>query len=110
MREFVTEQYLSAACSDVAASRASAARRAAEQLTSEGMPVHFVRSIFIPEDETCLHLYRAESIDAVRAAATRASLALDRIAEAVSDSGSRRNSAWDAARTQTETSDVEKEC
>jgi len=90
MREFVTEHYLPAARSDVAASRADAARQAAEQLTSEGTIVHFVRSIFIPEDETCLHLYRAESIDDVRAAATRASLRPDRIAEAVSDSGSRR--------------------
>jgi hypothetical protein len=89
MREFVTEAYLPAARSDVAASRAGAARDAAEQLTSEGTPVHFVHSIFIPEDETCLHLYRAESIDDVRAVATRASLPVDRIAEAVSDSGSR---------------------
>src|SRR5262245_37544135 len=57
MREFLAEQYLAAADFDVATGRAGAARRAAEQLTSEGTPVHFVRSIFIPEDETCLHLY-----------------------------------------------------
>lgn len=87
MQEFVAEQYLAASHSDVAAGRAAAARRAAEQLTSEGTPVHFVRSIFIPEDETCIHLYRAESMDAVRALAVRASLTLERITEAVSDSG-----------------------
>jgi DNA-binding beta-propeller fold protein YncE len=40
MREFVTEQYLPAARSDVAASLAGAARRAAERLISEGTPVH----------------------------------------------------------------------
>jgi hypothetical protein len=89
MREFVVEQYLGAACSQVAADRAGAARLAAEQLTSEGTPVQFVRSIFIPEDETCIHLYRAESVDAVRAVAARALLAIERIAEAVSDSGAR---------------------
>jgi hypothetical protein len=95
MQEFVTEQYLGAGCCDVAAGRAGAARRAAEQLTREGTLVHFVRSIFIPQDETCIHLYRAESIDAVRAAAARASLAIERIAEAVSDSGTRQKSAGD---------------
>ncbi len=84
MREFVAEQYLPAAGGAEAAVRAGAARRAAEQLTCEGTPVELVRSIFIAVDETCLHLYRAESIDAVRAVAARASLPLERVAESVS--------------------------
>jgi Protein of unknown function (DUF4242) len=83
MRDFVVEQYLPAAGAAVAAQRAAAARRAAEEMRSEGIRVQFVRSIFIPDDETCIHLYRADSIDAVRAAVTRASLPLERIAEAV---------------------------
>ena len=83
MREFVVEQYLPAAGGAAAAQRAAAARRAAEELRREGIRVRFVRSIFIPEDETCIHLYRADSIEAVRAAVTRASLPLERIAEAV---------------------------
>jgi hypothetical protein len=110
MREFVVEQYLGAAYSQVAAGRAGAARLAAEQLTSEGTPVHFVRSIFIPEDETCIHLYRAESVDAVRAVAARASLAIERITEAVTDSGARHKSPSDAERTPALVSDDEKEC
>ena len=64
-----------------------AARAAADQLRREGTRVHYVRSILIPEDETCIHLYRAESIEAVRAAAARASLHLDRLTEAISDTG-----------------------
>jgi Nickel responsive protein SCO4226-like len=87
MREFVAEQYLAAGRAAGAVADAGAARRAAEELTSEGTPVEFERSIFISEDETCLHLYRAESIDAVRAAAARASLTVERIVEAVSDAG-----------------------
>jgi len=110
MREFVTEQYLATVCSDVAAGRACAARRAAEQLTGEGTPVQFLGSIFIPDDETCLHLYQAESINAVRAAATRASLALDRIVEAVSDLGARKVSGREVGRTLAETSDDGREC
>jgi hypothetical protein len=83
MREFVVEQYLPAAGAAEAEQRAAVARRAAEEMRSEGIRVQFVRSIFIPEDETCIHLYRADSIEAVRAAVTRASLPLERIAEAM---------------------------
>ena len=87
MRDFVGEQYLPAVEGELVTRWAAAAREAAEQLTSEGTPVDYVRSIFIPEDETCIHLYRAESIEAVRAAAARASLRLDRLAQALSDGG-----------------------
>jgi len=39
-----------------------------------GNQVRFVRSVFIPEDETCLCVYRAESAEDVREAARRAGL------------------------------------
>jgi len=86
MPEFVAERYLSAADAGPDPQRAGAAREAAEQLTREGTPVRHVRSIFIPEDETCIHVYWADSIGAVRAAAARASLRFDRISAAISDS------------------------
>lgn len=88
MREFIGEQYLPADDAGAVAHRAGVARAAADQLRCEGTPVHYVRSIFIPDDETCIHLFRADSIEAVRAAARRASLHLDRIAEAVGDAAS----------------------
>ncbi len=87
MREFVGEHYLPAEAAQGAGHCAKAARAAADQLRREGTRVHHVRSILIPEDETCIHLYRAESIDAVRVAAARALLRLDRLTEAVSDTG-----------------------
>jgi hypothetical protein len=85
MREFVGEHYLSAEAVQDAARCATAARVCSDQLRQEGMHVYHLRSIFIPEDETCIHLYRAESIETVRVAAARASLPLDRLTEAVSD-------------------------
>ena len=90
MREFVVEQYLSASDGEAAVEGACAARAAAEQLTNEGTEVEFVGSIFVPSDETCIHLYRAESSEAVRAAAARASLRPERVTEAVSDAGATR--------------------
>jgi hypothetical protein len=58
------------------------ARKAAAELTREGTAVRYVRAIFVPEDETCLLLYEAESLAAVDAAARRAGLAFERIAAA----------------------------
>ena len=62
---------------------AARARAAAEQLRGEGTPVRFLRSVFIPEDDTCLFLYEAGSADAVGEAGRRAALGIERVAEAV---------------------------
>lgn len=67
---------------------AQRARLAAEQVTREGQQVAFVRSIFVPDDETCFYLYEAESSAAVSEAARRAALRVERVAEAVSASAS----------------------
>jgi hypothetical protein len=83
----VAEQYLPARGLAMAVRGARAARLAAEQLTGEGTPVQFVGSIFVPEDETCIHLYLATSIEVVRVAARRAELQIEHIAGAVSCSG-----------------------
>jgi hypothetical protein len=56
----------------------------AQALAREGTQVRFLRSIFVPEEETCFYLYEGPSADAVRAAATRAGLRFHRITEAVS--------------------------
>jgi hypothetical protein len=61
------------------------AREASEQLTREGTAVRFVRSVFVPEDETCFYLYEAPSTDAVREAARRASLACGPITETLTE-------------------------
>jgi hypothetical protein len=87
MREFAAEQYLSGTDVDAAERRASVARLAAERLTREGTPIEFVRSIFLPEDETCIHIYRADSIQAVQQVAARALLRFERVSEALTETG-----------------------
>jgi len=57
------------------------AREASEQMRHEGIPVRFVRSVFVPEDEACFYLYEAPSAEAVREAARRAALPFARFAE-----------------------------
>jgi hypothetical protein len=85
MPEFVAERYLSAANAASAARDARSVRSAADQLARDGTPVRFVRSIFIPADETCMYVFEAESIEVVRTVAARASLQVERISEAISE-------------------------
>ncbi len=83
MTEFLVECFVSATDMTAVADGSEGARRAAEALTREGIEVRFLRSIFVPEDETCFYLYEAGSAQAVHEAAIRAGLAFDRVAEAV---------------------------
>jgi hypothetical protein len=45
--------------------------------------VRFVRSVFVPEDEICLHVYQAACADDVSEAARLAGLPFEHIAKAV---------------------------
>jgi hypothetical protein len=57
------------------------ARRAADDLTREGTPVRYLRSILLTEEETCFVLYEAQTAADVRMAAERASLPSGRVTE-----------------------------
>ena len=82
MAEFLLEVYATRTdpgAVDEAVRRAGAA---ADSLASEGSHVRYVRSIFVPEDETCFYVYEADSVDTVHEVARRAGLCVDRIVEA----------------------------
>jgi hypothetical protein len=82
--EFLVELYVSRGDgAAVVESGARNARLAAEELTREGRPVRYLRSIFVPEDETCFFLYEAAGVEDVEEAAHRASLPFERVAEAI---------------------------
>jgi hypothetical protein len=59
------------------------ARQACEQMQGEGRRVRFVRSVFVPEDETCFCLYEATSAADAREAARRAALPCSGVAKAI---------------------------
>ena len=80
MPEFLIETYLPREARDIATLRAG---DAAEQLSEQGAPIHFLCAIFVPEEETCFYLYQAPSAGAVRAAMSRAGLQPGRITPAV---------------------------
>jgi hypothetical protein len=85
MTEFLVEFYLSRS-DPVALDRSvRRARLAAEEQTQRGMPVRYLRSIYVPEDETCFLLYEADSAEAARWTAARAAIAFERVSEVVGD-------------------------
>jgi Protein of unknown function (DUF4242) len=81
--EFLVELYAPKHDGRTVVDGAERARLGAEELTREGTPVRYVRSIFVPEDETCFFLFEAETVDGVREAARRAELHFERIVESV---------------------------
>jgi len=76
---YLVELYLSRAGSDGVAAAAARARSAAEAMALEGLPVRWLRTIFVPEDETCFYLYEADTAELVRRAGARAGIAFERV-------------------------------
>jgi hypothetical protein len=86
MPEFLVELYMPKGEAEAVERCARDARLAAEALSREGRPVRYVRSIFVPEDETCFFLYEAVTAADVEEAARRASIRFDHLALAVAGS------------------------
>jgi hypothetical protein len=101
MPEFLVELYVSRADAGSVRRSAERARHAAHELSDEGTFVRYLRSIYVPDDETCFQLYRAGSVAAVRAVAPRAGLRFERISEAIAESrmGQRRKHTTNVAGT-----------
>lgn len=76
MPSYLVESY---APGSAAADQREQARRAAEL----GTGVHYVRTTFLPGDETALHAFEAASPESLREAAHAAELPYERIVEAV---------------------------
>jgi len=85
--EYLVETYVSRTGAESVPVCAERARRAARQLMRQGTAVRYLRTVFVPEDETCFYLYEAASEEVVREAAHRAELRIERIVEAITPLG-----------------------
>jgi hypothetical protein len=83
MAEYLVELYLSRDGKPDLEGAVARVRAAAQELTREGAPVRYLRTIFVPEDETCFFLYDAASAEAAGEATRRAGLSFDRVVEAI---------------------------
>jgi hypothetical protein len=88
VEQYLVELYQPQRDGAALADAAMRARDASEQLMSEGKHVRYLRTIFVPQDEICFHLYEAQAADVVGEASLRAQIAYERIVRAISlDSG-----------------------
>ena len=85
MTEFLVEFYLSRTDAVALGCSVRRARLAAEEQTRQGMPVRYLRSMYLPDEETCFLLYEAESAEAACRAAALASIAFERVSEVIGD-------------------------
>jgi hypothetical protein len=83
MTEFLGEMYVSRNNGAAVEDDEARVRGAAAQLSGEGRHVRFVRTIFVPEDETCFYLFEAASEGTVREVGLRAALPFDRVSESM---------------------------
>jgi hypothetical protein len=83
MADFLVEVYTPRLDEAALVKRAAQLEAAAEAMSTEGFRVTYLRSIHVPEDETCFHLFVAESAEIVSEAGRRAGLTFDRVTEAV---------------------------
>jgi hypothetical protein len=83
MASYLVEVYLPRLRAGELADATARARLAAVQLAGEGTSIRHLRSIYLPEDETCFHFFEAADAEVVREASRRAALACQRVVEAV---------------------------
>lgn len=83
MPTYLVEAYLPRSYAQEARAAGRRARAAAEELSREGTPVRYLRTTFLPNDETCFHLFVAASAEGVEEASNRAQLGHARIVRAI---------------------------
>jgi hypothetical protein len=83
MADFLVEVYTPRLDEAALAKLVARLETAAEAMSADGLRVRYLRSIHVPEDETCFHLFEAGSAEMVCEAGRRAGLTVDRVTEAV---------------------------
>ena len=81
MVSFLVEAYTPTAATVAAFDRSL--HDAAVALSAEGVPIRYVRSILIPDDDTCFYVVHAASEDAVQQLLRRAGFEVSRITRAI---------------------------
>ena len=84
MPQYVVERHLPNFTGEQVAAAAKRAKESTAEMTREGTPVRYLRSIFIPGEDKCYCLFEGESADVVRQANQRAELPVQSISEALS--------------------------
>lgn len=80
---YLVERYLSGISADDVLAAAGRAKSTATAMTAEGKPVRYLRSTYLPSEESWFCLFEAPDARTVKEANERAEIPFDRIVEAV---------------------------
>ncbi|MGZ4591466.1 MAG: DUF4242 domain-containing protein [Actinomycetes bacterium] len=83
MPTYLVEVHVPGSRADAARAAGGRARTAAQELSRAGTPIQYLRTTFLPTDETCFHLFEASSGAAVEEVSRVAQLGGGRIVLAV---------------------------
>lgn len=83
MAKYLVERHLPGIKPDELAAAAARAKATTAEMTTEGTPVRYLRSTFVPGEEKCFCLFEGPTEDAVREANIRAAIPFERVTEAM---------------------------
>jgi hypothetical protein len=86
VQRYLVEVYLPRSRAHEARATGRRARAAAEALAHDGAPIRYVRTTYLPDDETCFHVFEAASTHIVEEAGRRAELGRSRVVPAIETS------------------------
>lgn len=82
MARYMVERSLPGFTTEQLPAAAGAAKIATSEMSSEGTPIRYLRSTFVPSEQKCYCLFEGDSPGDVEQAQARAGLPFDRIYEA----------------------------
>lgn len=83
MTVYMVERSLKGIQMDDLAKAQQGAIATSHQFTADGTPVRYIRSTFVPETGSCMCLFEAPGVDAVRRVNEQAKIPFDRITVAL---------------------------
>ena len=83
MAMYVVERHLPRFTSEQLAAAAARAKSTTADMTREGTPIRYLRSIFIPGEDKCFCTFEGPSVSSIEEANNRAEIPFERVVEAL---------------------------
>ena len=83
MPKYIVERHLPGITPDQLAAAAGRAKSTTAEMSDEGVPVRYLRSTFLPQEEKCYCLFEGPDPTAVEQAQRRAEIPYDRVVDAM---------------------------
>ena len=83
MTHYMVERHLPQITPDELAAAAMRAKVTTMEMTNEGTPIRYLRSIFVPGEDKCLCLFEGPNAESVEQANRRANIPFERVTETI---------------------------